>query len=224
MPLGAAAEVATAPDADWSLKIVQFNVGQADAAIILAPNGDAAIVDMGETAKHADMILSYLKDPDKTGLKTEPHVRYIFASHYDGGHIGGAGRLHAANLQFDMAFDQGPSLARQQADGTFTKVYSAYLELVGDPNGNGKKDPGENDFRRSAARDLVAASQPIRMGADKEVELHVVSVCGHTRGQGHDIDLDPSKRRLDENPGSIIMLVRYGEFEFLTTGDATSND
>jgi len=209
---------------DWSLKIVQFSVGQADAAILLAPNGDAAIVDMGKGDKAGDAIVSYLQDSNKNGLKVKPHVRYIFATHYDADHIGGAGKLRQAHLAFDKAFDQGPSRKREESDGGFSPTYKKYLDLVGDPNGNGKQDPGEDDFKRFPAKGQVDAAQPLPLGADGNVGLRVLAACGDTHGSAHDIDLDPSDEEIDENPGSIIMLVQVGPFRFLTTGDATSSE
>ena len=45
---------------EWGLKIVVFDVGQADAILLLAPNGDAAFIDTGKTAEHADNNADYL--------------------------------------------------------------------------------------------------------------------------------------------------------------------
>ena len=39
---------------EWGLKIVVFDVGRADAILLLAPNGDAALIDTGKTAENAD--------------------------------------------------------------------------------------------------------------------------------------------------------------------------
>ena len=49
-------------------------------------------------------------------------------------------------------------------------------------------------------------------------------MSGNTNRSQHDLDLDLSNTDRDENPGSIISLIRYGDFEYLTTGDATSDD
>ncbi|MCY4486760.1 MAG: hypothetical protein OXF11_06535 [Deltaproteobacteria bacterium] len=51
-----------------------------------------------------------------------------------------------------------------------------------------------------------------------------LTVRGDTDGTAHDLDLDPAGKTesFDENPGSIALLIRLGEFVFYTTGDQTS--
>ena len=91
------------------------------------------------------------------------------------------------------------------------------MNWVGDPDDDGVHDPTESSFRRQRA----VVGQTFMVGA---AQIKVVSVRGDTQGAGHDIDLDPSSADIDENPGSIALLVTLGEFEFYTAGDQTSDD
>lgn len=45
---------------DWGLKIVVLNVGQADAVLVLTPNGDVCLIDAGKTNAAGKKIADYL--------------------------------------------------------------------------------------------------------------------------------------------------------------------
>ena len=49
-----------------------------------------------------------------------------------------------------------------------------------------------------------------------------MAVRGDTKGTESDLDLDPADTHIDENPGSIALLIQLGDFEFYTAGDQTS--
>lgn len=46
----------------WGFHIVIFRVGQADAIVLVSPNGDAAVIDAGRYASHGDSIANFLLD------------------------------------------------------------------------------------------------------------------------------------------------------------------
>jgi hypothetical protein len=94
------------------------------------------------------------------------------------------------------------------------------VRAIGDRDGDGLKDSNEPDFVRHEAR----PGQVFHLGGDDQVEIRVLSVNGDTSGTAQDISLDPSVAEIDENPGSLILLVSSSDFEYLTTGDATSDD
>src|SRR6185295_12021149 len=75
---------------NWGLKIVIFDVGQGDGVVVLTSDGQAVLVDMGETKKHGEAIADFLLDGTKNGVGRIDTVEYLFASHYDSDHIGGA--------------------------------------------------------------------------------------------------------------------------------------
>jgi len=201
---------------DWGLKIVQFNVGQADAALLLTPNGDAALVDTGEFSKHGSDIADYLCNESRNGVSPIETVRFLFSSHYDADHIGGAPGLNG-KIKVLAAYDQGPSKKRNA--GSSSTVYGRYVRYIGDPDGDGQKDDNEPDFVRYKTYPGIS----LRMGEGDAVQLLVISVNGNTFGRDHDLPLDPSQKKINENPGSLALSVRLKDFEYLTCGDAFSD-
>lgn len=210
-----AKNLAPVTDNDWGLKIVIFDVGQADAALFLTPDGESALVDIGRCPAHGQKIADYLihREENKTG--NIDRLNYLFASHYDSDHIGGASGLDGT-IKILTAYDQGPSAKRHVDD----PIYAHYLHYIGDSDGNGEKDPDEPGFVRHKAM----PGQTFSLGHDGKVRIMVLSAAGDTSGTTYDLPLDPSKKEIDENPGSLIMLVTLNEFEYFTTGDATSDD
>lgn len=66
-----------------SLKIIVFDVGQGSSALVVAPNGDAALIDTGPPLAWNAKIKPYLTANPNIDLK------YLFISHDDGDHAGG---------------------------------------------------------------------------------------------------------------------------------------
>lgn len=214
---GGAATLTPVMDNDWGLKIVVFNVGQGDGTLLLTPNGQAVIIDMGRKKEHGERMASFLLNQNENGVASIDTVEFVFASHYDRDHIAGARGLKG-KIKVKAAFDQGPSAARNPnaAGGDYT----AYVKYVGDKNGNGIKNTGENNFVRHKAE----PGQEFTIGQNGNVTIRILSVRGDTSGTAHDFPLTPNTPNFNENPGSIIQLVTLGDFEYLTTGDASSDD
>lgn len=199
---------------NWGLKIVVFTVGQADAAVFITPDGRTAISDMGEHFEDGKLIADFLLGAEN-GVGPISTVPYLFVSHYDSDHIGGASGLNG-RITAQAAYDQGPSKKR---DAKTTKtVYGKYVRYVGDLNGNGIQDGNEANF----ARNKAIAGRKFSLSGNTSIKI--LSVNGDTEGSCCDLPLDPSNKRIDENPGSVILLVSLGEFRYLTTGDASSDD
>ncbi len=210
---GAGSFLAESPAAfQVGLHIVFFNVGQADAIAIVAPDGDATVIDAGLGSSSAAQVAAFLRDSLENGVGEITDVKFGIVTHYDLDHVGGFPSFATEGINFRAVYDQGPSLKRHNA-----KRYKEYVEFVGDPNDNGEEDAGEEDFVRHRAT----------VGLNWQVgnaTVRVVSVRGDTRGTQHDLDLDPSDEDIDENPGSIALLITLGGFELYTAGDQTSDD
>ncbi len=65
-----------------------------------------------------------------------------------------------------------------------------------------------------------------RIGLEDNVEIRCVAARGDTEGTANDLALIPATggTTFNENPGSIALLIRLGEFEFYTAGDQTDDD
>ena len=188
---------------EWGLKIVVFDVGQADAILLLAPNGDVAAIDTGKTKKHARKIADYLDNARVNGVGKLKTINQLYSTHYDRDHIGG--------LRLNETINGKP---------IFSEYYEKYLKAVGDFDGDSVRDTDERNF----VRHRIEHGDTQFFGSSNNVEILCVSVRGDTAGDMHDINLDPKNgtKSFDENPGSIALLVRLGEFEFYTAGDQTS--
>jgi len=210
---GAGSFLAESPQAfQVGLHIVFFNVGQADAIAIVAPDGDAAVIDAGLGSSSAAKVAAFLRDSLENGVSTITDVKLGVVTHYDLDHVGCFPSFEDEEISFRAVYDQGPSLKRHG-----DKRYTQYVGWVGDPNDNGEEDQGEEDYVRRRA----TVGLRWQLG---DATVRVVSVWGDTRGSQHDLDLDPREEDIDENPGSIALLITLGDFELYTAGDQTSDD
>ncbi len=83
-----ARSTATADDISGGrLKIVVFDVGQGDAALIVAPNNEAALIDTGLPGKGNAVINPYLLSHSEIQLK------HLFISHHDDDHDGSVAEM-----------------------------------------------------------------------------------------------------------------------------------
>ena len=197
---------------EWGLHIVVLDVGQADAIAMVSADGDACVIDAGIGSSAGRKVAAFLKEADSNGVGEITEVKLGFATHYDRDHIGGFKTIAAEGIEFGAIYDQGLSQKREGKS-----VYEGYVSVTGDSNDNMAQDPGEDSFVRKEAR----VGLHWTLG---EARIRCVSVRGDTRGSAHDLPLDPSEDDINENPGSIALLVTLGEFEFYTAGDQTSDD
>lgn len=203
---------------NWGLHIVIFNVGQADAIAMVAPNGQTAVIDAGQGSSAAARITEFLSDEEENGVGVIEVVKLGFVTHYDLDHMGGFDPLINSGIDISSVYDQGPSLKRSENNAV---RYKEYISAVGDLNDNmlDDDDPNGNVFVRKRAR----VGLHWKLG---DARIRCLAARGDTKGRSHDVpDLDPSEPGVDdENPGSIALLVTLGDFEFYTSGDQTSDD
>jgi beta-lactamase superfamily II metal-dependent hydrolase len=108
------------------LQIHHIDRGQADAAVLISPNGEVVLFDMGEDMKRKECqtAIAYL---DQLGIQ---HIDYIFVSHYHFDHIG---CIPAVLNRFPLmkdSYDRGHSY-----NGT---TYDNYVAAVGNHRKEGK--------------------------------------------------------------------------------------
>ncbi len=208
---------------DWGLKIVVLNVGQADAILLLAPNGDVVLIDSGKTKSAGNQVADFLGSPTLNGIGNLRTIDLLYTTHYDKDHIGGLPRIVERGVRIRKAFDQGISGKRSMTTATGKKsAYAKYVEAVDDSNNNLTQDSNEPNF----VRHRIHYGHIETIGKQDQVEIRTVSVRGDTEGDAHDFDRDPEGQdhNFDENPGSIALLITLGEFEFYTAGDQTDDD
>jgi len=99
------------------LQIHHIDVGQADGALIISPQGQTALVDDGSYSNCAPFV-NYVKGLGITSID------YHFASHYHSDHIGCLDDLLASSVVLNIAgYDRGYSYT--------TTMYQAYVTALG---------------------------------------------------------------------------------------------
>ncbi len=207
----------------WGLKIVVLDVGQADAILVMTPNGDICLIDSGKTNAHGSRIVDYLSSPALNGIGVLKTIDLLYTTHFDQDHIGGMKKITERGVHIRKAFDQGRSEDRSVTTATGRiSYYGKYVAAVGDPDGDLVQDADEPSF----VRHRMAHGHLERIGLEDNVEIRCVAARGDTEGTANDLALNPATggTTFNENPGSIALLIRLGEFEFYTAGDQTDDD
>lgn len=206
---------------DWGLKIIVLNVGQADAILVMTPNGEIALIDSAKYKNKGHMIADILSNPALNGVGTINTIDLVYTTHYDADHIGGLPGIIEKGIRIRKAYDQGLSVGREMVTSSGNPTYYAkYCSSVGDINNNYIQDTNESAF----VRHKIHYNQIETLGTTDQVEIRCVAVRGDTEGTMYDHALDISSNDINENPGSIALLIRLGDFEFYTAGDQTDND
>ena len=207
---------------EWGLKIVIFNVGNGDALLVLARNGDAAVIDTGRRASNGAQIAAFLGTEALNGVGSLETIDLLYTTHYDEDHIKGIKDLtQTRGVRIRKAYDQGRSVGRSLLTPSGRdSSYALYCQAVGDKNDNYAQDADEPNF----VRHRIDYRKTEFIGSGDDVEIRCVSVRGDTKGTDDDVDLDLAATDINENDGSIALLVRLGEFEFYTAGDQTCEE
>jgi beta-lactamase superfamily II metal-dependent hydrolase len=118
----ASASPAPAVTATGRLQVIHLDAGQGDAAVIISPLGEVAMVDNG-TPSSTDMPtmgLTILQQLQALGVTT---IKHHFASHYHSDHISNIDEIAGAGITIQNAWDRG---------GSYTSgAYSTYASTIG---------------------------------------------------------------------------------------------
>ncbi|HUF52781.1 MAG TPA: hypothetical protein VMR52_03270 [Dehalococcoidia bacterium] len=101
--------IATTWSNEGTLRIEHIDVGQGDAALILAPNGDTAMIDSGRWNSCGGLV-SHVND---AGVS---HLNYHFATHYDADHVGCLDDVVASGVTLGACYDRSGSKDTQPFD------------------------------------------------------------------------------------------------------------
>lgn len=180
----------TAPLND--LRITILDVGEGDATLVTTPNGHPILIDGGPPGSGKRVTLPYLIENGITQLD------HVFASHYDSDHIGGLAEILAGSDGIQGTADdiivKGSCWDRGDSTTKHTTTFASYTAAT-----------------KSCERTAVPGER-VELGGGVSVE--VIAINGASKS-GILATLDPE----DENGASMVLLIRYGEFTYLTTGD-----
>lgn len=188
-----AAPIATGtPTSDAPLKIVALDIGEGDATLVRTPNGHNFLIDAGPAGSGKRVTLPYLM---KNGITRLDHIS---ASHYDSDHIGGLPEILAGTDGMlgtaDDIIVTGSCWDHGDSETKHTAAFASYSAAT--KNCERVAIPGD------------------RVDFDDGVSVEVMAINGVSKS-GRLATLDPS----DENGTSMVLLITYGNFSYVTTGD-----
>jgi competence protein ComEC len=194
-----------------ALDIYYVDVEGGAATLIVTPAGESILVDAGWPGfdgRDARRIEQAMKAAGITAID------HMVMTHYHTDHYGGIPEL-ARLVKVNKFYDHGP-VSTIEEDKDFARKYAAYQEVT-----RGKSitlKPGSKiELKRAsgtpavslqclAARAQVISGKPAGSAAN--------SVCSSAA---------PKPEDKSDNARSIVLLLRYGTFDFLDTGDLTWN-
>ncbi len=192
------------------LEIFYVDVEGGAATLIVTPAGESILVDTGWPGfegRDAKRIEAGMKAANIT------QIDHLIIMHYHTDHYGGVPEL-AKRIKIGKFYDHGPMDSLQE-DRTFAEKYAAYKAAAGGKTNT--LQPGSTIELKQAAgtpkislQVLAAAGEVMPM----KVKASPSKECGAATMQAD----DPS-----DNARSVVFVLRYGNFDFLDTGDLTWN-
>ncbi|MEQ1825647.1 MAG: MBL fold metallo-hydrolase [Pirellula sp.] len=186
------------------LRIYWIDVEGGAATLIVTPPGEAVLIDSGNPGfRDADRIVKVATQ--EAGLK---RIDHLITTHYHKDHFGGAATL-AKLLPIGTVWDNGAFEGQRE-----------------------KADPDYYEFA-AQARKVISAGDSIEL--KKEPNTPNLSLrCLGARQQFVDTSTSESENPccqnnqnrpidLSDNANSVVMLLKFGDFDFLDTGDLTWN-
>jgi competence protein ComEC len=188
------------------LRIYVIDVEGGGATLVIAPSGRSMLIDSGSPGAAAERDSKRIADAMRAAGLTK--INYLFTTHYDGDHVGGAPAANAI-AHFDRFFDHGEMDPKWEQNANGRARYDAYLEIA-----NGKRtttNAGDTIPFDDVRVDVVAShgavlAKPINGGGAKN------PFCDAA---------DTKPPNLTENSQSTGVLVSYRGFTFLDVGDLT---
>lgn len=187
------------------LEIYCVNVGQGDATLIVGPSGKTVLIDSGQNQSSARKILNLM---NSLGIEK---LDYTIATHYDQDHIGAFCSIFSVIGPPQIAaYDRGGD-RRASASSAQPSFFLNYISCTGSKRT--RLEPGSViDLGDGAKILVIAVGDPDYM----------------TKGGTSDYTKLFDGTKLEcanyENEKSIALLITYGGFDFLLSGDLTGID
>ena len=189
-----------------SLRIYVIDVEGGGATLVVAPSGQSMLIDSGSAGPAAERDSSRIAAAMKAaGLMK---INYLFTTHYDSDHIGGAPAANAV-AHFDRFFDHGEMDPKWEQGRGIEDRMSAYVAIA------------------AGRRTIVNAGDTIPLeGLRVDVVASHGSVLGKAINGGgaanpYCKDAEVKEPNKTENSQSTGVLVTYRGFTFLDVGDLT---
>lgn len=168
-------------DPDGELEIHHIDVSQADATLILTPDGETILIDTGDWRQAGSEVITYLEE-----LQIE-RIDHLIATHAHADHIGGHDEIIA------WAEEEGDGIGTAYDSGVphDSATYERYLDAIEDYD-----------------VDLQIAEE----GDELPIEDDTLSALFVNPPEGESGN--------DLHYNSLSLVFEFGEFTYVTTGDA----
>src|SRR3954468_10743476 len=110
-----------------TLRVYVIDVEGGGATLIVAPSGRSMLIDSGSAGAAAERDSKRIADAMRAAGLTK--INYLFTTHYDGDHIGGAPAANAV-AHFDRFFDHGEMDPKWEQNRGIEERYAAYLAIA----------------------------------------------------------------------------------------------
>ncbi|HEY6212841.1 MAG TPA: MBL fold metallo-hydrolase [Vicinamibacterales bacterium] len=189
-----------------ALRIYVIDVEGGGATLVVAPSGQSMLIDSGSPGPAAERDSKRIADAMQAAGLTK--INYLFTTHYDGDHVGGAPAANAV-AHFDRFFDHGEMDPKWEQNASGGARWDAYLAIAG-----GKRtttNAGDTIPLAGVRVDVVAShgsviSKAINGGGAKN------PFCDAAEAK---------PPNTTENSQSTGVLISYRGFTFLDVGDLT---
>src|SRR5437773_11073977 len=118
--------VAQTPPAD-TLRIYVIDVEGGGATLVIAPSGQSMLIDSGSPGPAAERDSKRIAEAMQAGGLTK--IDYLFTTHYDGDHVGGAPAANAV-AHFDRFFAHGEMDPKWESNATGGARWEAYKAVA----------------------------------------------------------------------------------------------
>jgi competence protein ComEC len=189
-----------------TLRIYVVDVEGGGATLVISPGGQSMLIDSGSPGAAAERDSKRIAEAMRAAGLTK--ITYLFTTHYDGDHLGGAPAADAV-AHFERFFDHGEMDPKWEQNRGIEDRYRAYLAIAA-----GKRTivKAGDTIPFAGARVDVVASQ----GA---VIAKAINHGGSSNPYCADADVKPPNTT--ENSQSAGVLISYKDFTFLDVGDLT---
>jgi len=189
-----------------TLDIYVFDTEGGEAALFIAPTGEAMLFDTGR-------LETFGRIHDVIAAEQLPVLDYAIVSHYLGDHVGGAAQLPDLPVRnIRQILDHGPYITALQP--SYRAAFEDYLALRNIAKAR-RAQPGEQLAFGDVTVDVVASS-----GEQIVAPLAGAGALNALCNQ----HIPKSDLRAVENDEVVSIVVRYGDFVFLELGDLIWND
>ena len=169
-------------DVDGELEIHHIDVGQADATLLVTPDGETVLIDTGDWRQDGSDVIAYL---ESQGVD---RVDHLVATHAHADHIGG----HAAVIEHFETDGDGIGAAYDSGVVHDSATYENYLDAI-------------------EAHDVDLFE--LEEGDELPIDGLEATVLNPPAGASGD----------DLHYNSVSIAFEFGEFAYLTTGDAEAD-